>query len=342
MAEVFCSNHPEIGAVGKCFQCKKPFCLSCLDLETGNPLCSDCLAGKPAEIPEPPIPEPPAPVFVPPVSRPISRPVSKVKEDTSISLDDLNMGGQEEIKQTSFKVTGPLAFVDNPSAAASLPDKSGDLEVKKELPVASKVTGPLAFMDPPTDSTGLPDKPGGLGVKEDVPAASPKSSEPVMEKPPAGPAGLPPLVFSPMKSLDNDPLGLFKKSSAPSIPVTEPPKPVSANPFADLPKVTASEAKPPEKSSAPLKPSSTESRLEKPGHVTNFDLAGMMNKLDEAEKKAPQTAAFDPDALIPPPDKVSIRDLHAPKKSLFSPLQSLAGGLWLKFNILAARLKIRG
>lgn len=346
MAVAFCSKHPEIGAVGKCFRCEKPYCLECLDLETGKPLCSDCLVGKPAEVPVPHPPRPPAPVFVPPVPRPTAPPVSKLNKDTFISLDDLNLGvkAPEEIKQTSFKVTGPLAFVDSSSGSTGSPDKPIDLEEKKELPVMSEVSGPLAFMDSPSDAIASPEKPIELEVKKEIPVPSLVNipPEPVIEKPQTGPAGLPPLVFSPMKSLDNDPLGLFKKSPSPSIPVTESPKPVATNPFADLPKVVASDTMPLEKPFAQFKPPSTEPRLEKPGHVPNFDLAGMMNKLEDAEKTAPKTAVFDPAALIPPQEKVSIRDLHAPKTSLLNPLHSLADSLWLKFNILATKLRVPG
>jgi hypothetical protein len=382
MAAVFCSKHPEIGAVGKCFRCEKPYCLECLDLETGKPLCSDCSAGKPAEVtaPPPPPPRPPAPRFAPPVPRSAAPPVSKLNEDTFISLDDLNFDAKapEEVKQASFKVTGPLAFVDSSSGTTGLNDKPGDLEEKKEqpveikvseplafmasssdstgsldqpvdleaaeqIPVTTKVSGPLAFMDNPSDSITTPDKPSELEVKKEIPAPSPVniSTEPVIEKPQAGPAGLPPLVFSPMKSLDNDPLGLFKKAPLPSIPV-ESPKPAAANPFADLPKVVATETKHLEQPVMPLNPSSSEPRLEKPGHVPNFDLAGMMNKLEVAEKTAPKTGVFDPAALIPPQEKVSINALHAPKTSLLNPLRFLAGSLWLKFNILAAKLRISG
>ena len=152
MAEAVCSNHPDVGAVGKCSQCKKLFCLDCLDLDTGKPLCKDCLAGKTEEISVPPTPAPvrepePEPISPSVIEAPVFQTAAKSTEETAISLDDFGLAPKppEEVKPPSFKVTGNLAFMDAPSDAAVSPDKPVPVEVK--APVPSKVTGPLAFMD---------------------------------------------------------------------------------------------------------------------------------------------------------------------------------------------------
>jgi hypothetical protein len=288
MAEAVCVNHPDVGAVGKCSQCKKLYCLDCLDLDTGKPVCKDCLAGKSQD--QPAAPAPPAPVEPPPViaeepppspepviEEPVFEPAAKAEEETAISLDDFGIKTKEpeEIKQPSFKVTGNLAFMDSPSE----PNKPIELEVKAEPPLVSKVTGPLSFMDSPND---LKDAPQPAEAKKEMPAfIPPKPAIPSVEEKPKAAAD--PFVFQPMKSMDNDPLGLFKSASTP-------PAPAASQPAAPKPIEPVSAPAAP-KPSEPLPvisfPPMPDFDMKKPAHVPNVDMAGMMKKLETAERPRP-------------------------------------------------------
>jgi hypothetical protein len=236
MAEVFCTHHPDIGAVGKCAKCGKPFCLECLDLETGKPLCQNCMMDKPAmAVPEPSVPTPSAP----PAEAP------KASEETFISIDDLNMAVNE-----------PFTNKKEGSAKVNLP------------------SAPTPAFKPPVD----------------------------------------------------DPLGLFSDAPASVKPAHESPKPAAPNPFADLPSGHA----------APAHPS------EKQNHGGQFDLAGMMNTLEAAEQAAHQGSKVESSRNLRPLDKVFIKDLHAVKRAWLDPIRSLTGAMWLKFELLAARLRVPG
>jgi hypothetical protein len=341
MAEAVCSNHPDVGAVGKCFQCKKPFCLDCLDLETGKPICKECLAGKAEETSAPPAPVPeaePEPVAPPVIEAPVFQIAAKTAEETAISLDDFGLASKppEEVKPPSFKVTGNLAFMDTPSDAAVSPDKPTSVEVKVEVPVPSKVTGPLAFMD---SEVTAPVKPVDFETKKEAPVIIPLPPViPSVEEKPANPAGSP-FVFKPMKSLDNDPLGLFKENAAPPSAKPLPPKPV--DPVVPPP-APSFEPKPP----APLPPMSfplmPDLEVKKPAHVSNVDMASMMKKLDTAEKVAPKAAAFNPDALVPPAEKTPSREFDDRKKVLLNSLSSRGMGSWQKFDSLGKKFKVPG
>jgi len=337
MAEAVCSNHPDVGAVGKCSQCKKLFCLDCLDLDTGKPLCKDCLAGKTEEISVPPTPAPvrepePEPISPPVIEAPVFQTAAKSTEETAISLDDFGLAPKppEEVKPPSFKVTGNLAFMDAPSDAAVSPDKPVPVEVK--APVPSKVTGPLAFMD---SEVTAPVKPVDLETKKEHPVMIPSPPViPSVEEKPANPAGSP-FVFKPMKSMDNDPLGLFKENATPPGVNPLPPKPV--DPIMPPP-APSFDPKPP----APLPPMSfppmPDLEVKKPAHVSNVDVASMMKKLDRAEKAAP----FNPEALVPPAEKTSPREFNDRKKVLLNSISSRGMGSWQKFDSLGKKFKVPG
>ncbi len=308
MAGASCTNHPDVGAVGKCSRCEKPYCLECLDLETGRPLCQNCLAGKPVPQTEAPAaapppaprvtaPVPPSPPMPAPPRIPVSAPAaSKAQADTFISMDDLNMG---------MKAPEP------PKAE----------EVVEPAPVEIQSTPIEVAPEPPK-----------VEVQMESASVEVKAEEPKVEMPSVG--GLP--AFKPM---DNDPLGLFKNAPAPTMPKIETPKPAAPQPFTDLPPIKPAAPKPFENMPAMSAPIMPPVVSEKPSNSASFDLAGIMNKLDKAESPK---AAFDPDALIPAADTVSARDLHAPKNQWLYQAKSAAGALWLKVDILAARFKIPG
>jgi hypothetical protein len=345
MAEAVCTNHPDVGAVGKCFQCKKFFCLDCLDLDTGKPICKDCLAGKPEEAavvpppvePEPiveePLPTPPEPVM----EAPVFSPIEPVEEKTDVSLNDLDVAAKEpeEIKQPAFKVTGNLAFMDSPSDSAVSANKPIE-EVKAAPPAASKVTGPLAFMDAPNDTP----KPNPVEDKKEMPAfIPPKPVIPSVEaKPKANPTELPPLIFKPMKSLDNDPLGLFKENAAP--PGLNPSVPKSPAPTVMPTPAPMPTPKPVEPLPAVSFPPMPDFEMKKPAHVSNVDMAGMMKKLDTTGK-AP-VPAKDIKVNSPTPQNISTQQPHDPKKVLLSSFSSLGMGFWKKFENFSGKLKIPG
>jgi len=339
MAEAVCTNHPDVGAVGKCFQCKKLFCLDCLDLNTGKPICKDCLAGKtqeapvvmvsaPAPVVEAPLPIAPEPVMESPMSQ--VEPIEEKKETLS---NDLNAAvkEQEEVQPPAFKVTGNLAFMDSPSEA----NKPIALEVKTESSVVSKVTGPLSFMDSPND---LKDMPKPMEEKKAISAfISPKPVIPsVVEKTKASPAELPPLVFKPMQSFDNDPLGLFKENAAPPGLNPSIPKPVAANPMPAPPPMP----KPTEPLPAISFPPMPDLDVKKPAHIPNVDMAGMMKKLDTAEKVSPPMK--DVKVNSPVLEKISIEKLHGTKKVLLNSASSMGMGFWQKFENFSAKLKMPG
>lgn len=53
MSDTFCVKHGGKPAVGYCSKCNKPYCEECLDMETGKPICHDCLKAKAAPAPVP-------------------------------------------------------------------------------------------------------------------------------------------------------------------------------------------------------------------------------------------------------------------------------------------------
>ncbi|HTA76576.1 MAG TPA: hypothetical protein VK791_05415 [bacterium] len=306
MAGASCTIHSDVGAVGKCSRCEKPYCLECLDLETGRPLCQNCLAGKPVPaakadpVAPPPMapPPPPAPRVTAPMPPPMpaspripvsTPPVSKSQDDTFISMDDLNM---------SMK--------------------------KPEPPVEEEIEAVPVEMKPEPPVVGEKLKTAPVEIKSEAP----KVEMPTM--------GLP--AFKPM---DNDPLGLFKNGPAPDMPKIDKPKP-AALPFVDLPPIKPIEPKPFDGLPAMSAPVMPQVVSEKTSNSSNFDLAGMMNKLDGAVSASPKITAFDPAALVPAADTVSVRDLHIPKNKWQYQVKSVAGALWLKVDIFAARFKIPG
>ncbi len=341
MAEAVCTNHPDVGAVGKCFQCKKLFCLDCLDLNTGKPICKDCLAGKTEEAPvvmvsaPPPVVEAPLPMVTESdLESPVSL-VEPVEEKKETLLNDLNVEIKEpeEVKPPSFKVTGNLAFMDSPGEA----NKPIALEVKSESPAPSKVTGPLYFMDASSDLKETP-KPVPVEEKKPMPAfIPPKPVIPSFEqKPKAGPAELPPLVFKPMQSLDNDPLGLFKNNAAP--PGLNPSVPKPAAPMPAPPPMP----KPAEPLPAISFPPMPDLDFKKPAHIANVDMAGMMTKLDTAEKPPAPAKGVKVDSSSPILEKISMEKLHGTKKVLLNSVSSLGMGFWQKFGNLSAKFKMPG
>lgn len=292
MPEAMCVNHPTHPAVGKCSRCEQAFCLDCLDVETGRPLCKDCLANRPFKSDV----KPPKPVSIP-----IPPPVKPQHPDTAISLDDLLM---------------------TPSKAA--PDQA---PVEPE-PVTAEIAEPEPVL-------AEPQMPEPVAVPESMMAA-PEPSAPKPE--PVKPVELP--VF---KGLDNDPLGLFKNPPPVKMPVIDAPAKIEPTPPSqpeptfkmEPPKPSVPEPMNPFAPAAASAPNLSVAMEEKPGFKPNFDLAGMMKKLDDAEL-APK-----PEPIAPKPI-VSYKDLHAPKPNPLKALKPFFSNLFLKIDLLAAKLKIPG
>lgn len=115
MGEDVCAIHADRSAVGKCSLCKKSFCLDCLDVDTGETLCPDCLKVKktystgeapsvPKAVPTPapaPLPEkaPPSAPTPPPAPKPSASPLDfsgKGMDDDPLGL--FGGGGTPPIK----------------------------------------------------------------------------------------------------------------------------------------------------------------------------------------------------------------------------------------------------
>jgi hypothetical protein len=189
-------------------------------------------------------------------------------------------------------------------------------------PAAKAEVAPIAPEPPPVV----------VATPEPPPTAAPEPAPVMMAKPSA----LVQTELPVFKPLDNDPLGLFKNPPVvkmptidvpakvePSLPVVPPPAPAAPHPFSD-----------PE---AQAKQLSTMAEG-KPEFTPKFDLAGMMKKLDDAES-APKPAPITAKPLL---EKISNRDLHAPKANPLHGLRSSLSDLWLKVDILAGKLKVPG
>ncbi len=303
MPEAMCVNHPTHPAVGKCSRCEQSFCLDCLDVETGRPLCKDCLANRPFKSSAQP-PHKPASIPVPPPAKPHH-------PDTAISLDDLMMAPPKPAPAPSPAISAEPepVVVESLMSEPVVPEP-----VMAETPAPEPVEIPKVKLTP------------AINFMESTPA-SPEPPAPMPE--PAKPVELP--VFKP---LDNDPLGLFKNPTPLKMPVVEapaktepafkvePPKPMPepVNPFT-----------PPAASTPSPFPVAEEKSAFKP----NFDLAGMMKKLDDAES-VPK-----PEPITPKPI-VSYKDLHAPKANPLQTLKPFFSNLFLKIDLLAAKLKMPG
>jgi hypothetical protein len=358
MAPVACTNHPDVGAIGKCSRCEKPYCLDCLDIDSGKPLCQNCISGKsaPAASSAPAVPEPP-PVFTPPIPRvsvPTGPLVIKRQGDTLISLDDLDLGKKAPEEVQAQETPAPsMAEETQPEAA---PMMSAVEETPEPIQVIPEET---PIVEAPVFNAIEETQPVPI-VQEDLPpAAAPvfkpfeEKPEPVMVKP-----DLPPVApASAAKPPDHDPLGLFKAGSAPpaftmptapvSIPAATAPTPAAAKPvdndplglfkagappaftmpetpkpvskpIVDLPPMPKPDAKPFE-SSVPFS--------DKSANVPSFNLPGMTSKTDAVPKSG---------------SKVSIKDLHAPPNDFVYKLRSFVGALWLKVDIFAAKFKMPG
>jgi len=174
-----CANHPQVGAVGKCSRCERPFCLDCLDLETGKPLCGDCLADKTVSAG-------PQPVSTPPLTS------TEPAENASITMDDLKMEVEEPVTQPvqtnpppvalpAFKPLedDPLGLFKNPSSSTpSVSDKPvspvshsfADLSPVKPFEtetIKSSLVSPVP-LEEPAPSIGLAEMMKKIDVAEEA------------------------------------------------------------------------------------------------------------------------------------------------------------------------------
>ena len=166
MAEVYCVKHNDRQAIGKCFRCAKVYCLDCLDMESGRPICSDCKGQQPvsAEAPPPSAkPQPkfnamPTPVYTAPPA-PSAPPPSK--RATQISLDDLfdapvkkpvASAPAETPKPAPAPVEDPLKQMKSGVAMPSMPV----MESARTEPVQAP---PPIDMDTPVKHPAIPAKP---------------------------------------------------------------------------------------------------------------------------------------------------------------------------------------
>jgi len=361
MPQVSCTNHPDVGAIGKCSRCEKPYCLDCLDIDSGKPLCQNCISGKstPAASPAPAAPEPP-PVFTPPipkVSVPTGPLVIKRQGDTFISMDDLDLGKKapEEVQA----VETPESI--QPVAEETAPEVAPIMEQVEETPEPVQVIPEeTPSIEAPVFSAVEETQPAPMIPEELPPMAAPvfkpveEKLEPVMVKP-----DLPPAAPAPAVKPVHDPLGLFKEGTAPpaftipTVPASMPApaasipaaaKPADHDPLGlfkagstppaftmpEMPKPAASKPLmdlPPIPKPEPKPFESPAPFSDKSANAPSLNPPAMMNKTDTAPKSD---------------SKVSIKDLHASQNEFMYKLRSFLGALWLKFNIFAVKLKIPG
>jgi hypothetical protein len=164
--EANCSIHSDRPAVGNCSRCQKPYCLDCLDMETGKILCMQCLkGGVPANAPAPAAPKPfpaPAPAPVPKASPlPGASPLNfkgKSLEDDPLGL----FSGASAPKTTPSPSPPPKPEPLKPAMPAggppvsrtiNVPIPSGNLGSLDDLDNLSSGPRPVAPVPAPTSTT---------------------------------------------------------------------------------------------------------------------------------------------------------------------------------------------
>ena len=135
MAEELCTIHKNENAVGKCFRCKRPFCLDCLDVDTGQALCPECLKNRTSPAastpPSQPVPIPSAPKpaalapLMPQVNAPLPQPLPTPMPQKPAAPAPSPLGGSSPL---DFKGKGmdddPLGLLGSFSAPQAKPPVS--------------------------------------------------------------------------------------------------------------------------------------------------------------------------------------------------------------------------
>ena len=161
-----CTLHPSLHAVGSCSRCKRPFCLDCLDMETGSILCPDCKKGK-VVMPAPATPVPS------PMPTPVPVPKPAAAAPTPPSMSPPGMGGSP----LNFKNKG---LDDDPLGLLGGGPSSGAPKMEASKPIMPPPMAPKPVAAPPPLSnpvpTGLPLDLAQLGTRSVTPPAASKPS----------------------------------------------------------------------------------------------------------------------------------------------------------------------
>jgi hypothetical protein len=177
MPDEFCSNHKDQHAVGKCSNCKKPFCLDCLDVESGRPLCVECLKKKPGEAPSAPTPSTVATPFPPASPAPVA------------GSSPLNFKGKG-LEDDPFGLFGSSA---PPSAPKIEPPKAGPLPDPK--PFVPNLR-PLTPAQSPAPKISAPSS-----MDLDDLASHSQPLKPILSATPSSPAAPQPFPMDPLSGV---------------------------------------------------------------------------------------------------------------------------------------------
>ncbi len=175
---VYCTKHMDRQAIGKCFRCEKPYCLDCLDMESGRPICSDCKSQNtaPAEAPAPSVkPQLKFNVMPTPViSTPPPTPPAASKAGTQISLDDLfaapkKVAPPAPVAAQKAPVEDPLGLFKEGAAKPPLPKLEvppPDLPKNEPFKIGSTPVAPPTVHREPVKTEAHSFSPGTVTFKD--------------------------------------------------------------------------------------------------------------------------------------------------------------------------------